>query len=160
MSGFLTNGLPRLPQIDPEVRVNVDTEFPRGLAPQSVAASAFQIATALGDCLLNCTPDVGGAAFSDTLGGMIATCPLFTHPGQLYHFDLRNKLVDEEYLEQDRTPEVGIYSGTNTGGRAPRSTQALMILQRAWPMPGRVVWTWRNMGNTPLNGTMLILWHL
>jgi len=160
MAGFLTNGLPMLGQIGPLMFVPVDTELPRGTNPQSVAASAFQVAAALGDCLNNHEEADGHEVSKHTLGGTVLTEELHTDPHEEYTFTLHNNLIDMTYLAHGTLPEVGIYSATNTGGVIPGYMYAIMVLHSTMPGLHRVDWTWRNMGETPLNGRMYILWHL
>lgn len=159
MPGFLTNGLPVLGQVGPQMWLNVDTELPRGVNPQSVAASAFQVAAALGDCLLNIQSGTNTAT-SNTFGGIVNITSLATAPGDTFTFTLTNNLINNSYLQRGMIPEVAIYSGTNTGGNVPGLMSALMVLHSADVDLGRVVWIFRNLGNTPLNGTMYLLWHL
>lgn len=165
MSGFLTNGLPMLGQIGPQMNINVDTMLPRGTNPQSVAASVFQVVAVLGECLLNHSTSNEVQPHHhdtemDTFGGIVDIAALDTAPMEEFVFELRNALIDDRYLARGMIPEVGLYSGTNTGGRIPGLMTALMILQSTTPVPGRVTWVFKNMGNEPLNGSMNLLWHL
>jgi hypothetical protein len=164
MPGFLTNGLPMLGQVGPAMFLNVDTDLPRGTNPQSVAASAFQVAAAIGDCLLNHETIAGGAgphsATSNTLGGYVTIGHLATDPMDEFIFELHNTLIDDWYLARGNIPEVGLYSGTNKGGLIHGCMYALMMLQSTTPVMHRVTWVFRNMGNTPLDGSMALFWHL
>ena len=159
MPGFLTNGLPMLGQVGPQMFINVDTELPRGTNPQSVAASAFQVAAALGECLLNHQSGTTSAT-SNTLGGTVTIASLGTEPLEDFVFVLTNDLIDDMYLARGMVPEVALYSGTNKGGRIPGLMSALMMLQSTTPVHGKVTWVFKNMGNDKLDGSMNLLWHL
>jgi hypothetical protein len=161
MSGFLTNGLPMVPQVGPDMLVPVDTDFQQGANPASVAASALQVAGVLGECLLNGQTSTAAAATSNTLGGTVTTEALATAPGANYTFTLTNSLINAAYIASGRTPEAAIYSGSNTGGTIPPGTMsAMMKLISITVNSGNVVFVWRNAGMTNLNGTMNIVWHL
>jgi hypothetical protein len=188
MGGFLTNGLPMLSQVAPRMLVNADTQFQRGGQPQSIAATALQIAGAIGDCILNAATSTAGAVTQNTLGGLVTTEALTIAPGATYSFTLTNSQITAAYLSGDQQPQLGtslvypyfpnfsnfqgewylgggqpeavIYSGTNTGGTLPGNMSAQMALVSIVPAVGSVTWTWRNVGQTALNGTMAIIWHL
>lgn len=161
MAGFLTNDLPMLAQVGPDMRVPVDTAFPWGVNPASVAASALQVAGVLGEAMLNGQTSTAAAATSNTFGGTVTTESLSTAPGANYTFTLTNNLLNAAYGASGRSPEVAIYSIGNTGGAAPPNIMtAMMQLQSVTINVGNVVFVWKNMGQTPLNGTMNIIWHL
>jgi hypothetical protein len=161
MSGFLTNGLPMVPQLGPEMLVPVDTDFQEGANPASVAASALQVAGVLGECLLNGQTSTAAAATSNTFGGTVTTEALTTAPGANYTFTLTNNLINANYLASGRTPQAAIYSASNTGGGAPPGVMsALMKLLSVTVNNGNVVFVWQNRGMSNLNGTMNIVWHL
>lgn len=161
MPGFLTNELPTLPQLSWLMRIPVDTEFPRGLNPASVAGAALQIAGTLAEVLSNAQTSTAGAATSNTFGGIVTTEALTTAPGATYSFTLTNSQITAAYLAAGGIPEAGIYSVSNTGGNIPPEyMSAVMTLVSVTPTVGGVTFVWRNDGQTALNGTMSIVWHL
>lgn len=161
MPGFLTNDLPTLPQVNWGMRVPVDTEFPRGLNPASVAGTALQIAGTLAEVMLNTATSTAAAATQNTFGGLITTEALTTAPGATYSFTLTNSQITAAYLAAGGIPEAGIYSVSNTGGNVPPDyMSAVMTLVSVTPAVGSVTFVWRNDGDTALNGTMAIVWHL
>lgn len=189
MGGFLTNGLPRIGQAFPQMQVNLDTEFPRGANPQSVAGTAFQTAAVLAEALQNMQTSTAGTATSNTFGGMVVTESLSTAPNSDYIFTLNNNLITKDYLSRNdlewpydwsgwpaghnwpwpygrheamlrEKPEASIFSISNTGGNGYGIMSALMALVNVQTQIGQVKWTWKNMGLTALNGTMAVMWHL
>lgn len=161
MPGFLTNDLPTLAQIGSQMRIPVDTDIPWGVNPASVAASAVQVAGVLGECMYNGQTSTAAAATSNTFGGVVTTESLSTAPGANYTFTLTNNLLNAAYGASGRTPQVAINSVSNTGGGAPPDVMsAMMQLQSVTINVGSVVFVWQNKGQTPLNGTMNIVWHL
>lgn len=161
MPGFLTNDLPALPQLSQHMRIPVDTEFPRGLNPASVAGSALQIAGTLAEVMANTATSTAAAATQNTFGGMITTEALSTAPGAQYTFTLTNSLITAAYIAAGGIPEAGIYSVSNTGGNIPPDyMSAVMTLVSVTPAVGSCVFVWQNNGETALNGTMSIVWHL
>lgn len=161
MSGFLTNDLPFLAQLAPNMRIPVDTDQPWGVNPASVAASAIQVAGVLAECLANGQTSTAGAATSNTFGGTVTTESLSTAPGSNYTFTLTNNLLNAAYGASGRTPQIAIYSIGNTGGAAPPNVMsAMMVLQSITINVGNIVAVWQNKGQSALNGTMNIVWHL
>ena len=140
--------------------VPVDTNRQGGAAPQSVGATPFQIAGTLLEGLQNTQTSTVHAATSNTLGGVVITEAVTTAAGANYIFTLTNSQINAAYNTSGNTPSVGIYSISNTGGTNPPRTTAQMTLLSAVAATGSVTWTWRNDGNTALNGTMYIAWHL
>jgi hypothetical protein len=161
MPGFLTNDLPVLTQISGNMRIPVDTEFPRGSNPASVAGTALQIAGTFAEAMANPSTSTAGAVTSNVLGGLITTEALATAPNTNYTFTLTNNLITAAYLAAGNVPEVGMYSGSNTGGGIPPAVMsAVLTLQSTTPGVGNVVFVWQNQGASALNGTMRIVWHL
>lgn len=140
--------------------VATDTNRQGGAAPQSVAATPYQIAATMLEGLTNALTSTAGAATGTTLGGVVTTEALATAAGSNYVFTLTNALITAAYVSSGNVPQVGIYSVTNTGGTLPTRTTAQMTLLSTTVVAGSVVWTWRDDGNTALNGTMRIAWHL
>src|SRR5271165_792498 len=73
--------------------VAVDTNLIGGAAPQTVAATPFQIAATLADGLLNTQTSTVHAATSNTLGGVVITEALSTAAAATYTFTLTNSLL-------------------------------------------------------------------
>jgi len=140
--------------------VQTDTNLAGGASPQTVAPTPFQVAATLLEALANTQTSTVGAATSNTLGGVIITEALATAPGATYTMTLTNSQINAAYTTAGNTPQVGIYSLSNTGGRILPKNTAKMTLISATAAVGLVVWVWRNDGQTPLNGTMYIAWHL
>lgn len=162
MPGFLTNELPMLSQVGQSMRIPVDTEFPRGSNPASVAATALQVAGTLAEVTANATTaSAGGAVTSNQFGGITTTTALTTAPGATYTMTLTNSLITAAYLSGGGMPEVAMYSGSNTGGNIPPAgTSAAMTLQSLTMTAGQLVATWVNNGASALNGTMQVVWHI
>lgn len=160
MPGFLTNELPMLAQVSQNMRVPVDTEFPRGVNPASVAASALQVAGVLAEILFNSVPVAAGAIAGATFGG-ISQVAATTAPGAQLTVTLNNPLITAAYLAAGGVPQAGMYSSTNTGGNIPPDyMSAVMVLQSVTPAVGSCVFVWQNQGASALNGNMQIVWHL
>lgn len=179
-AGLYTNGMPQIvaatvnsvlqsaplgiyTQLAPAGLLPVDTQLANGQSPQTVAASAFNVAGTLLDGLLNTQTSTVHAATSNTLGGVIVTESLSTAAGSTYTFTLTNNKIT---ATTQAISSVAIYSGTNTGGTTPLPAgnpyqySANMTLTSSTSANGSVVWVWTNNGTTALNGTMYIAWHL
>ncbi len=128
--------------------VPVDMNLPSGGAPQTVAVSPFQIAATLAEAMQNTATSTAHAATLNTLGGLITTESLSTAAGATYTFTLTNSLI----AVASPTPQVAIYSKTNTGGQ--------MTLTSVTNESGDSVCVWTNTGTTALNGTMMVVFHL
>jgi len=165
-SGFLTNGLPTIgaptvngaavafpngvvSEVGSSMLVPVDTQLANGQAPQSVAATAFQIAGIYAEAAGNTATSTAGAATSNTKGGVITTESLSTAAGSTYTFTLTDSLITSA---TQAAPQVAMYSKTNTGGSI-----ALTSVTNA---NGSSVWVFTNTGTTAFNGTMTIVFHL
>lgn len=154
--------------------IPADTKLSGGAAPQSVAATPFQVAGTLLDALLNTQTSTVHAATSNTMGGVVVTESLSTAVGSTYTFTLTNSQITAAYIASGQIPQVAIYSGTNTGGKCVATsgtpgaggtnvtleTACGLTLTSVTPAVGSVVWVWTNNGTAALNGTMYIAWHL
>lgn len=160
MPGFLTNGVPLAGQVNVSGRVNVDTEFARGLNPQSIAATVFQVAGAFAEAQANASTSTAGAVTSNTLGGLITTEALSTAVGATYQMVITNNLITQAYINSGAVPQVSIYSGSNTGGNLLPDAFANLTLQSIVLAVGSATIIWSNGGGSALNGTMRIVWHL
>ena len=164
-AGFLTNGYPPIgavtsngvaavapngiyTQLAAAALVPVDTNLANGQAPQSVAASVFQIAAHAAGMISNTGTSTVHAATLNTVEGLITTESLSTAAGATYTFTLTNSQI----LLASPPPQVAMYSGTNTGGG--------LTLTSVTNAAGSSVFVWTNTGTTALNGTMLIAFHI
>lgn len=128
--------------------VPVDTGLQGGAAPQTVAASPFQIAATFAEVGQNTATSTVHAATLNTLGGLITTESLSTAVAAIYTFTLTNSLI----TAAEPPVQVGIFSKSNTGGH--------LTLTSVTNAAGSTVFVWTNDGTTALNGTMMIAFHL
>lgn len=165
-AGLYTNGLPLVganffPAGTPAVAPNgiytdvlansllgVDTQLAGGQAPQTVAATAFQVATAAIFVAGNSATSTVHAATLNTDSGLITTESLSTAAGSTYTFTLTNSLITATSPQ----PMVSIHNGTNTGG--------FMTLTSVTNAAGSTTFVWTNTGTTALNGTVVIAFHI
>jgi len=165
-AGWLTNGLPLVvastfngtpaappqgvyTQVGSRGLIPVDTQLPGGVAPQTVAAGAFQVgAEAFGEMIGNTTTSTAGAATLNTTGGYVTTEALTTAVGATYSFVLTNS----QFTATSPQPFVGLYNKSNTGG-AIGVTSVTMGSGTA-----TIVFT--NNGTTALNGTCILVFHI
>lgn len=150
------------------MRIPVDTEFPRGMNPASVAATALQIAGTLLESLANqATATAGATPAMNFFGGIVNFGQQSVAPGATLTLSVPNNLITAAYLNAGGQMEIGLYSGNQTGGGpntggtpSPDAMFAAMALQSLVVTPGGFVATWMNNGQTPLNGAMQAVWHL
>lgn len=128
--------------------VAVDTETAAGQSPQTVAASMFQVASALAGVLSNTATSTVAAATLNTTGGTITTEALTTAAGATYTFTLTNSLLTTSVA----APQVAIRSKSNTGG----TMQVTSVTNGS----GTCVIVFTNIGTSALNGTMIIVFHV
>ena len=166
MAGWQTNGLPIVtapslngvlttaPQgtytnLTQGALVAVDTEVIAGVAPQTVAATAFQIASTIaGAILVNTTTSTVHAATLNTVSGSIVTEALTTAAGSTYTFTLTNSLL----VSGAAPPWVSVVFGTCTAGA--------LVVTSVTNATGSTVIVFTNTGTVALNGTIVILFHL
>lgn len=154
MAGWNTNGLPLVTpgatyaQVGSLAELQADTEIANGVAPQSVAATAFQVAAISASVAANTATSTAAAATLNTLAGTITTEALTTAAGSTYSFVLTNSLI----ATTTTTLQVGIYSKSNTTkGMVPTSVTLAS---------GSATIVFTNNGSAAINGTMLIAFHL
>lgn len=126
----------------------VDTNRQGGSAPQTVAASPWQIAATFAEALNNTGTSTVHAATLNTLAGLVTTESLSTAAGSDYTFTLTNSLI----TAAGPPVQVALYSFSNTGGH--------LTLKSVTNAAGSSVFVWTNDGTTALNGTMLLAFHL
>lgn len=126
----------------------MDTGQAQGVAPETVAATAFQVAAVASELIANAATSTAGAATLSTTGGLITTEALTTAPGATYTFVLTNALL----AATSPAILVGVYNKSNTGGQLAVSsvTNGAGI--------STIVFT--NIGTTALNGTIMIAFHI
>jgi hypothetical protein len=125
----------------------LDTQLPSGQAPQTVAATAFQVSALFAESVANTATSTAAAATLNTRGGLITTESLSTAPGSTYIFTLTNSL-----MTATSTPQVAMYSGTNTQGN--------IALTSVTSTAGQSVFVFTNTGTLAWNGTMRIVFHI
>lgn len=125
-----------------------DTEQGGGVQPQSVAATAFQIAAHAASLAVNTGTSTAGAATLNTKSGRVVTEALTTAPGASYSFVLTNSL----FTVNSPAPQVHVTDGTNTGG----TLQLTSITLGA----GTATITLTNVGTSALNGTLVLAFHV
>lgn len=165
MPGYTTNGLPLVSaptlngvaQVAPNGVVGemsstdliaVDTGMSAGEAPQSVAATVFQVVALAAAMVHNTQTSTAHAATSNTFSGQVITEALTTAAGSTYTFTLTNSLV----TAAGAAVQVDIRSGTNT---TPG-----MAVTSVTNAAGSVVFVFTNSGTAAINGTMVIAWHV
>jgi hypothetical protein len=126
----------------------LDTELASGGIPQTVGATAFQIAALAGGLIQNTATSTVHTATLNTESGLMLTEALTTAAGATYTFQLVNSLI----LATSPAPQVQMHDGTNTGG----ATQVTSITNAAGT--STVVFT--NTGTSAWNGTKVILFHV
>lgn len=165
-AGFLTNGLPLVgpktvngvAQVAPagtfdSVKpaagaLSMDTGLAGGASPQSVATSPWQLAAGVAaEAALNEATATAGAATLNTLGGVVTSEALTTAAGANYTLTLTNSNCTATSV-----PQVALGSKTNT-------VTPLQVVSVAGGA-GQCVVVVRNGGSIPLNGTILIAFHL
>lgn len=178
MSGWLTNGLPLVQpiylngvlqqqqnltfngvtqnggnapvytQLSAGAMLPVDTEQGQGEQPQTVAATAFQIAALSAALAVNVATSTAGAATLNTKSGRVTTEALTTAAGATYSFTLTNSLI----TAAGPAPQVSVVDGSNTGGQL----QLTSVTNAA----GSSTFVFTNTGTSALNGTLVIAFHV
>lgn len=133
---FNVNGYERLP---------LDTETAAGVAPQSVAATAFQAAAIAAAASTNTASATAGAATKNTNLGVISSEGISTAAGATYTLTLTNSLVTATSNVQ-----AAAYLGTSTSGGP---LQVVSIT----PASGSVVIVVKNAGTAALSGGTIVI---
>lgn len=148
-AGFTPGGAaPPYTQLGAGALISADTEVNAGVQPQTVAATAFQIAAHAVGLMANTATSTAGAATLSTKSGRVTTEALTTAPGATYTFTLTNTLI----TAAGPVPQVELIDGTNTGG----AVQLTSIANGA----GSSVFVFTNVGATAFNGTMQLAFHV
>lgn len=169
MAGWNTNGLPLVAPgsangvaaVPPAAQVTTllsnallqaDTETSGGQTPQSVAASAFQVAATAAALMAssNQAAATTGAATLSKRAGLISTESLSTAVGATYTLTLTNTLISTAIP----APQVAIHSLGNTAAGAQ------MVVTSVTNGSGSVVMVFTNIGTAAVAGTMAVAFHL
>ena len=132
---FNVNGYERLP---------LDTEGAAGVQPQTVAATAFQVAAIAAAAAAQTASATAGAATKNTNLGVITSESISTAAGSNYTLTLTNSVVTATSAVQ-----AAAYLGTSTAGGP---LQVVSVT----PASGSVVIVVKNAGTAALNGTIVI----
>lgn len=165
MPGWVTNGMPVIEApllntttIDPAVGgiytnigsaalIPVDTGLASGQGPQSVAATAFQIAAIAGAFITNTATSTVAAATLNTTSGRIITEALTTAINADYTFTLTNSLL----TTSTAAPQIVVKNGTNSAG----AFKVKSVVNGS----GTCVIVITNVGIAAFNGTINIMFH-
>jgi hypothetical protein len=153
MPGLLTNGLPTVQgtavagatyfAMNGYEKLPVDTELASGQSPQTVAATAMQIAALSAALAANAGTESSNAVTMNVIAGTITSASQTTAAGSTYTVTLTNSVVTATSVVQ-----AAVYSKTNT-------TPGLEI-KSITPAAGSVVIVVLNNGAAALNGTIVI----
>jgi hypothetical protein len=124
--------------------VPLDTYQASGQPAQSVAASAFQIASLAASLIQNTATSTVHTATLNTTSGLMLTESLSTAAGATYTFQLVNSLI----TATSNVPQVQMRDGTNTAGAASVTS----ITNAA----GTATVVFTNTGTAAWNGTKII----
>lgn len=127
--------------------VSADTEQSAGTQPQTVAATAFQIAAHAASLRVNTATSTVGAATLNTKSGSVVTEALTTAAGSTYSFVLTNSL----FTATGPVPQVHVTDGTNT-------TAGLQLTSITMGS-GTATIVLTNGGTAALNGTLVLSFH-
>lgn len=139
-------------QLGAAAMLPLDTEQGSGAPPQTVAATAFQIAAHASNLIINTGSSTAGAATLNTVGGMVTTESLSTAVGSTYTFTLTNSLISTANTPPSPVPQIALYDNTNTGG----ATQINSITNGA----GSAVVVFQNTGTAAWNGKKVFCFHI
>ncbi len=139
---------PPYTQLGAGALVSADTEVNAGVQPQTVAATAFQIAAHAVSFTTNVGVSTAGAATLNTKSGRITIEALTTAPGVTYSFVLTNSLI----TATSPAPQVVLVDITNTGG----AVQLTSVTNAA----GSSTFVFTNVGATAFNGTFALAFHV
>lgn len=144
------NTIENPPSVDaPNALIPVDVNRSSGGAPQTVAATPFDIFAGMAEVSQNTTTSTAANAVLATLGGTVTTESLSTAAGADYTFTITNSLI----TSTSPAPHVAMYSKSNTAG-GPMRVKSITNTTGV----STVVFT--NTGSAALNGTMMIVFHL
>lgn len=139
---------PPYTQLGAAALLPADTGSAGGQQPQSVAATAFQVAAHTAGLIANQGTSTAGAVSLSRVSGLITTEALTTAPGANYSFVLTNTLISAALP----TTQVQMLDGTNTAGT--------MQINSITDGTGTCTIVFENVGSVALNGTKLIAFHI
>jgi hypothetical protein len=157
MAGWLTNGMTNPGAVGVPNYLSfgagaglipVDTQFPSGGVPQTVAVSLTALTAFVASMTASTATSTVHAATLNTQGGLITTEALTTAAGADYTFTLTNSLL----VAGSPSPSVSMTGLTNTAGQ--------ITLKSITNAVGSTVIIWTNTGTAAFNGTMLIAFHI
>lgn len=148
-AGFTPGGVaPPYTQLGAGALISADTEVNAGVQPQTVAATAFQIAAHAVSFTTSFATSTAGAATLNAKSGRIIIEALTTAPGATYSFVLTNSLI----AAASPAPQVALVDITNTGG----AVQLTSVTNAA----GSSTFVFTNVGATAFNGTFALAFHV
>ena len=152
-NGTLYGGTPvTYTQLGAAALTNVDTEANAGAPPQTVAATAWQIAAHAAGLFENTASSTAGAATLNTVSGLVTTEALTTAAGSTYTFTLTNSLISTANTPPSPAPQISLLDFTNTAG----GVQINSITNGT----GSVVAVFQNTGTAAWNGKKLFCFHI
>lgn len=128
--------------------IPIDTNLASGMAPQTVAASSFDVAALAAGLIKNQQTSTVHAATSNTNDVLVTTEALTTAVAATYTFTLTDSLV----TLAGAPVLVQVHDGTNT-------TPGLVVTS-VTNAAGSVVVVLTNNGSAALNGTILLAFHV
>ncbi|HKU52489.1 MAG TPA: hypothetical protein VJQ25_08480 [Nitrospira sp.] len=164
-AGLYTNGMPTVgavtvngtaqtvpngavSQITARMLMPVDTQLANGQAPQTVAATQFDVASLASEIAANTATSTTHAATLNTLAGTVTTESLSTAAGSTYTFTLTNSNI----TTTSSVPMVSFRPKTATSA----SVQLVSVTQAS----GSVDFVFKNNGTAAWNGTFILAFHL
>jgi hypothetical protein len=153
MPGWLTNGMPLIaagttyPNLGGREEFPADSQLSTGSAPQTLAATAFNIAALAAELVHNTASATAGAATLNTLSGLITSEALTTAANGTYTLTLTNSTVTAA-----KTPQVFVFNGSNTTTGS--------YVSAVTPSSGSLSVVVTNGGTAALNGTILIAFRV
>ncbi len=165
-AGWLSNGMTRVqPRIQNSVTVTpvpltnvpaatsaftMDDNVAAGQAPQTAAASAFQIASCAAALIQNTATSTVHTATLNTTSGLMYTEALTTAAAATYTFQIVNSLFA---ATSQAPPQVQIHDGTNTVAGAEVTNVSILTT-------GTATAVFTNTGTAAWNGTKIITFHV
>ena len=154
MGGWITNGGSIIAagntysELLPNALIPADTGASGGVPPQTVAATAWQVAALAAGMVTNSGTSSAAACTLNVHDGYVLTESLTTSAGGTYSFVLTDSLVTS-----GGTVTTAMYPGTNTTGGP-------MALTSATLGTGSATFVFTNQGTAALNGKMVIPFHV
>ncbi len=163
-AGLYTNGMPTVgavtvngtaqtvpsgvvSQITSRMLIPVDTQLANGQAPQTVAATQFDVASLASQIAANTATSTTHAATLNTLAGTVTTESLSTAAGSTYTFTLTNSNITSSSV-----PMVSFRPKTAISSQV----QLVSITSGS----GTVDFVFKNVGTSAWNGTFVLAFSL